>query len=84
MSNKDKDYLPFLRDPPKIEGEVPKDWYARASEGLQELRARLEAERELKETLERAAPEIQQLMMVELLSAAPLPSPTAALSASGH
>jgi hypothetical protein len=54
------------------------------SQGLKELNAKTEAERELIELLQQAAPEIQRLMMLELLSAAPLPSPTAPSSASSH
>jgi hypothetical protein len=71
--DKSTDYLPFLNEKtPTITGEAPPDWYDRMSSGLEELQ------------LQQAAPEIQRLMMIELLSAAPLPSPTAASSASQH
>jgi hypothetical protein len=70
--DKSTDYLPFLNEKtPTITGEAPPDWYDRMSSGLEELQ------------LQQAAPEIQRLMMIELLSAAPLP-PTAASSASQH
>jgi hypothetical protein len=79
--DKSTDYLPFLNEKtPTITGEAPPDWYDRMSSGLEELNTKTE----LVELLQRAAPEIQRLMMIELLSAAPLPSPTAASSQEMH
>ena len=80
-STKGADYLPFLKEKaPTITGEAPPDWYDRMSSGLEELNAKTE----LMELLQRAAPEIRRLMMIELLSAAPLPSPTATSSQEMH
>ena len=63
-------YLAFLKGPPiKSEGDVDPKWYGMMSNGLAELNAQLEAER-------------AKQQMVEMLSAAPLPAPTAASSTS--
>jgi hypothetical protein len=63
---------------------MPPTWYQNMSQGLKDLNTKIEAERELMEVLQQAAPEIQRLMMIELLSAAPLPSPTATSSQEMH
>jgi hypothetical protein len=79
-----KSYLPFLKEKaPEISSDqMPPTWYENMGQGLKDLKAKTEAEHELMELLQQATPEIQRLMMIELLSAAPLPSPTAASSAS--
>ena len=85
MSN--NNYLAPLAAPrPKAKADVPvsPDWYACMSNGLKDLNAQLEVEREFMDLLEKAAPEIRRLMMIELLSAPALPAPTAASSASQH
>jgi hypothetical protein len=65
-------------------GNAKTTWYAQMSNGLKAFYAERDAEREFMELLEKAAPEIRRLMMIELLSAPALPSPTAPSSLERH
>ena len=81
-STKGDGYLPFLRGPAiKSEGEAGTVWYACMADGLKALNAELDAKRDLLVAI-LSEPERAKTQIIEMLSAAPLPSPTAASSTS--